>query len=167
MKSLKIIRTYFTLEWRANHWWGPKHGRGSLLIYGVVGMTGLEPATSCSQSKRSSQTELHPVAAQQGFEPWQTDPESAVLPLHHWAMGPLIVGRSTKSIFFAQFWKEDFCDQSIFRLGFFWKDGRFGRKAMAGRAFYLHFGKCIIIFPKTACIHNWNRYLHFLYSPYY
>ena len=28
-----------------------------------VGMTGFEPATSCSQSRRSSQAELHPVMA--------------------------------------------------------------------------------------------------------
>ena len=27
-----------------------------------LGVTGLEPATSCSQSRRSSQTELHPGA---------------------------------------------------------------------------------------------------------
>ncbi len=28
----------------------------------MVGVTGLEPATSCTPSKHSSQTELHPVA---------------------------------------------------------------------------------------------------------
>ena len=67
----------------------------------MVGTTGFEPATSCSQSKRSSQTELRPeskklLAARLGFEPRQTDPESAVLPLHHQAKidnDPLLIDK--------------------------------------------------------------------------
>ena len=35
----------------------------------VIGVTGLEPATSWSQTKRSSQAELHPVNCKGAFYP--------------------------------------------------------------------------------------------------
>ena len=49
----------------------------------LVGVTGLAPATSCFQSKRSSLSELHPVVSQAGIEPALRSSEDRVHPLHY------------------------------------------------------------------------------------
>lgn len=41
----------------------------NILSSGKIGMTGFEPTTSCSQGKRSNQTELHPNALVSGLAP--------------------------------------------------------------------------------------------------
>ena len=43
----------------------PSGGEAERLVIVQVGMTGFEPATSWSQTRRSSQAELHPVARSQ------------------------------------------------------------------------------------------------------
>ena len=68
-----------------------------LVTFGMVGVTGLEPMASWSRTKRSTKlsytpkwwkpphyiTEAFTLAAELGFEPRQTESESAVLPLHN------------------------------------------------------------------------------------
>jgi hypothetical protein len=49
----------------------------------VIGMIGLEPTTSASQKRRSSQTELHPEIGTLGIEPRPTRYKQAALPLSY------------------------------------------------------------------------------------
>ena len=72
-KTYITLLSFGELNWRTNFAFGKrfspvtlhiKKGGINASLFHMVGVTGLEPATSCSQSRRSSQTELHPVTFQ-------------------------------------------------------------------------------------------------------
>ncbi len=85
----------------------------------MVEVTGFEPATSSSRTKRATKLrhtskkqprgESGPMAAELGFEPRHTESESAVLPLHNSALHSCYYTQKNKSVkCFSRFFYDDF-----------------------------------------------------------
>ena len=76
--------------------WNRKRGIRKDAPFSMVEVTGFEPATSSSRTKRATKlrhtsikqprSTSGPMAAELGFEPRHTESESAVLPLHNSAL---------------------------------------------------------------------------------